>query len=228
MARLQPFSRSIELLVSKSLSPEAQSKAIAKVHRNAVAEAETHNARVLGGVPPSETFVDGRKSAPLESVNPDGGIILTRFDTIGEVVDYIWELLIQNSPVLTGAYRDSHRLFADGVEVDQPDPSIVAKEWLFVSNLPYSRKIERGQGSAPDEGVYEGAAALAKGRFGNLVNIRFTFQSIVEGGLMAYQAVPRGDLTRDRKGRFLASSRDRTAQKLEREHRYPAIRISLR
>jgi hypothetical protein len=56
--------------------------------------------------------------------------------------------LRQHSPVLTGRYRASHVLFADGVAVDpEKATDTAANEWVFISTVPYARKIERGQSS---------------------------------------------------------------------------------
>ena len=93
--------------------------------------------------------------------------------------------MIANSPYLTGAYAASHKLYADGVETDAQNPK-PAERYVFLSTLPYARKIEGirkggekkpGQSKQAPDGVYEGVAALARARFGNLAWIRFTFDS---------------------------------------------------
>jgi hypothetical protein len=207
VARLQPKSRTVELMVRKSLDPKVAAQTVARAHRTFVAEAEAQNRRVLGAVPPSETWVDGRKGAALESVNLAAGAIVTKFETFGEVLEYIDALLILHSPVLTGTYAKSHRLLADGVEVSGWETAGAAKEFLFISPLPYARKIERGESDQAPDGVYEGVAALAKNRFGNLVNIRFTFESI------------------DSAASRLTGAAKRAAQ---RDSRLPAIKVTLR
>lgn len=96
-----------------------------------------------------------------------------------------------------------------------------AKEYLFMSSLPYARKIERGQGSAPDEGVYEGAVALATARYGNVAWIKFTFRSIAGED---YSSVALGG----RKGGKTAGHNLRTANRMHNETRYPAIVIRMK
>lgn len=175
MARLASFARELRVHVDAALSPEARSRLIADAARQAIGEASDHNARVLGRAPPHDTYVDGRKGAALEGVNPDHGRITAVFEIRNEVVDTVWEMLVRHSPVLTGKYRAAHRLFADGVELDAPDPARQAVEWTIVAGVPYAGKIERGWSAQAPDGVYEAAAVLAKARYGNLATIRFTY-----------------------------------------------------
>lgn len=220
MARIQSFSRSIEVITSRLASPVQRAMSAARIHRNAVSDAQNGQARALGAPLPSTTWVDGRKGAPPESVNPDHGIILTQFQFASDVIEFIDAMLILHSPVKTGAYQRSHLLFADGNEADPMHPP-QAKEYLFMSSLPYARKIERGQGSAPDEGVYEGAVALATARYGNVAWIKFTFRSIAGED---YSSVALGG----RKGGKTAGHNLRTANRMHNETRYPAIVIRMK
>jgi hypothetical protein len=191
MARLKAISREIDALVKRELSRAAQQKLIADVARKAIREADENNRRVAGTTLPKEVFVDGKRDAPLESVNPNGGLILAQWQMIHEVVDYVWQLLVENSPVGSGPYSDghtpgryqrSHTLFADRIELDKPDPNLVAKEWVFMSSVPYARKIERGQ--SDPAAVYETSAAMANARYGNVASIRFTFLDWIGGRSM--------------------------------------------
>lgn len=231
MARLKAGSRTIEALVRRGMDPKVQAQQVAKIHRQLVAETDAHNKAILGMVPPSETYVDGRAGAALESVKLDGGVILTRYEALTEVVDYVWEMLARYSPVghgpyadghSPGRYRESHRLFADGAEME-PGSNTVAKTYIFVSTLPYSRKVEKGQGSAPDEGVYEGAVELAKARFGNLADVRFTYQAVIEGGVQDYSDIALGGR---RGGKLNKTGPKREAYKAHNENRFPAIIIT--
>lgn len=189
MVRLTAGMRTTELAVQAGADPAKAARRVAIFHRTAVAEAREQNRRVLGTSPPGEvTTVDGKRGAPLESVKLDGGRISTLFPTylIGEILEYIDFLLISRSPIGpeggAGTYNRSHRLFADGTETDPATPKLDANEWVFISTLPYSRKIERGQGKSPKEGVYQGAAALANQKFGNIARIRFTFDDVAGTG----------------------------------------------
>lgn len=181
MARISSFSREIGLMLDRRLSPKARSAMIADRAREALAEAQAVNRGVFGTVPEHATFVDGRASEQLASVDPDKGVIVFAFQIRFELFEFIGRLLLEHSPVLTGEYQDSHRLYADGVEVPGFDPRLKVEEWVFTTPLPYARKIERGLSDQAPDGVYEAVAALASQRFGNQAAIKFTFREVVGG-----------------------------------------------
>jgi hypothetical protein len=232
--RLQGGEQRFVLTVKRGLDRQVASGAIARFHRDRVSDAQTGNRRLVGNEADLReiTTVDGKRGAPLESVNPDGGTIVTILPfAIQEILAYIDALLVIRSPVgptNKGApgppYQRVHRLFADGAEIDPLNPPTDAREYIFVNNRPYARKIERGQGSAPDDGVYEGAAAMASKKFGTFAYIRFSFQAILEGGIQDYSDVALGG----RKGGKNASAEKRAAYDRHNEQRYPAIRVRLR
>lgn len=223
MARLQPYMKTTELMVRKGADPKKAAAMVANFHRSAVIEVRHHNRTISGSDNQEDeiTAVDGRRGAPLESVRLDGGTIDTLFPfPIADLLEYIDYLLITRSPVLSGRYSRSHRLFADGIETDPDHPDLNASSYTFTSSLPYARKIEGSQtrepqGSAPKEGVYRGAVALANQRYGNVARIAFTFQGIVGGGMQDYSAVAAGKA-------------NKAARARHNEQRYPAIRIRLR
>ena len=191
MARISVFSREIDLIVSKHLSVEARQKRVADAARKILGEAQAINRRILGVVPPHKQFVDGREGVPLENVNTDRGVIVFKFELIGETLRWIGEQLVIHSPIGTapkdphpGLYARSHILLAGGVEVDVDAGEMIpqASEYRFVSLVPYARKIERGLSDQAADGVYEVVAALARRRFGNVAGIKFAFTEIVGGG----------------------------------------------
>jgi len=53
------------------------------------------------------------------------------------------------------------------LEEDRVDPRLSVREWQYISGVPYARKIEK----AHTDGVYEGVAALARARFGNIIHL---------------------------------------------------------
>ena len=95
-----------------------------------------HNRRILGVVPPETDFVDGRRNAPLETVRLDGGVILTVYELLNEVLEWIEVQLIANSPYLTGAYAASHKLYADGVETDRTEPKASSSDMSSCRRFP--------------------------------------------------------------------------------------------
>lgn len=205
MARLSTFSRDIELLVSRTLSPQARQKLAAQSARKILLEAQEHNRAALGAVPPHKQFVDGKAGAPLEIVDPDQGRIVFEFELADELLRWIGEQLVLQSPVLTGRYRDSHVLLADGVEIDADGKIPPAETYLFVNTRPYARKIERGLSDQAPDGVYEAVAVLAQRQFGNIARVRFTYRSLV-----------------------IPAEHSRAARRAERDSRNPAISVTSR
>ena len=218
MARLGNFRKDIELLVSDKLSPQARQRTVANYARKVLAETQSANRRALGRDTEYEQAVDGRKGATLESVNPDHGTIVFSFDLGQGVLEWIGEQLVLNSPVLTGKYRASHVMLADGVEIDLGAPIPPAEEYIFVNTVPYARKIERGLSDQAPEGVFEVIADMAKRRFGNIADVKFTYRSI----LLPYIALG------GKKGGKMASPAKRSAHSMETETRNPAISVRIR
>lgn len=197
--KIDPIDRDIDLIISRDLSPGAQSQTLARVARSELAAGQARNRAVLGHVPPHQTFVDGRRGGTLETVRPDGTIVF-EFELIETALATIGEMLVMNSPVRSGRFQASHILFADGVEVE--DGKIpAASEFVFLNSQPYARKIERGLSPQTPDGVYEVTAVLAARRFGNVARIRFGFRSFPAGsvGSWARSATAR-DLARRVRG----------------------------
>lgn len=204
MARIGNFTRDVNLLVSRTLSPQARQQIIAKEARRILGEAQAANARVLGAKQEFTQAVDGRLGAPLEGVNPDHGKIVFEFSLLGPLLEWIGEQLVLHSPVLTGRYRDSHILLADGVEVDVDagEKAPMAETYIFVNTQPYARKIERGLSDQVPDGVFEVVADMARRRFGNIANIKFSYRSL-----------------------YIPTARTKSERAAERDSRSPAIVI---
>jgi hypothetical protein len=163
------------VFVDDVLSPQAQSQAIADVAQQTLREAETQNAQALGHRTEHKTFVDGRPNAPLESVRPDGGVIVFEFQLVDDTLAWIADQLVTHSPRRSGAFAASHILLADGKEADPKNPPPAA-EYVFLSPLPYARPLERGHSRQAPNGVYEVVAAMARRRFGNQASVEFTYR----------------------------------------------------
>lgn len=154
--------------------PEARAEAFAGMARVSIEEIDRGNDAAVGRDVSYRTFVDGRETSNLREAK-DTSIILARWELGAGVVSYIFDLLGKAGPVRTGKYRASARMYADGVEIDDPDKAIGAREVLFLPIVPYARKIERGKdGYAPGH-VYEAVAAMAASRFSNVARIKFTY-----------------------------------------------------
>jgi hypothetical protein len=191
--KVKPFEKNFKILVDGNLSPRARSQRIAAFARDRIAEADAQNASALGTVPPKTVSVDGREGAPLESVNPDRGIIVAEWRLVGDVLQWIFATLRARSPRVSGKYQESHTLLADGAEVD-PDNPPLASEFMFYNPVPYSRKIEIGKTESGrdfviqvENRIYERTANDAQARFGNIAKIRFTYTT---SGLLKPDRVP--------------------------------------
>lgn len=152
-----------QLLIDSTLSPAAQSNAIAQF------ALDTLNSN---GNPDYKKYVDGVEGADEHSVKPSGSIVY-EFDTITDVLSFIGKTLEMNSPTgndkHSGLYKASHRLLADDVEIPIDGAKPTGRVFTFVSMLPYSGKIERGESSQAPSGVYELTAQQARTRFGGSI-----------------------------------------------------------
>lgn len=181
-----------EVLIAEEFSPAARSARLGAFAREQLAAAEEVNRKALGYVPPHTTLVDGAAGVSEDQVRPDG-VIVYSFELLGEIFTWISEQLRTFAPVRTGVFRDSFQFFADGVLVDPAGAVPPAREYVFLSPLPYARKIEGGGGRPPisrqaPHGVFEAVAALAGKRFGNQALIRFSFRAPLGGGLISGKA----------------------------------------
>jgi hypothetical protein len=185
--KVEPLDRDVQLIIDQDLSPQAQSRQFAALAQSFLDEADSVNRDVLGRIPPHHTFVDGRESDDLASVNPQG-VIVRDYDLVIDVLEFIAEELKQVSPVLRGNYRASHTLFADGREVPVGEIIQDAVEYVFLSDVLYARKIEGTQFRKPQsrqapKGVYEITAAKARRQFGNIAKVFFTWRAPFNGSL---------------------------------------------
>lgn len=182
-------------VVDRRLSPEARRKAIATHATVKLKDAEDKNLAALGRVPDHERFVDGRKGAALTSVNPDHGTVVFRFELLLDVVAWVMSELRLRSPVLSGAYRQGHRLFVDGREIPADGDLPPAEEYSISNTVPYARRLEIGKTrsgrdfliSVPNR-IYERTAKDARARFGNVAKIGFTYRGMAGGGYVGGRA----------------------------------------
>ncbi len=185
--RVAPIDREVVISLTKGLAPADQSRELARFARQSLKEAQDINRASIGRVPEHTTIVDGRRGASEDSVKPNG-VVTYEFHLLDDLFAWIGQKLMEASPVKTGLYQDSHVLFADGVEVAPGSPLPDASEYAFVNAQPYARKIERGLSPQAPDGVYEGVAALAARRFGNLARIKFSYRSFVGGNVGSWAA----------------------------------------
>lgn len=186
--RVQPIDRDLIIRLTGQ-DPAARQAEFAAFARAKLAEADAQNSAAIGYVPEHKTFVDGSEGVE-DNVKPDGGTILYEFQLIRTTIDWIEEQLLAHSPVLSGAYRRAHKLYADDIEVPFGAEVPPAQSYVFVNTAPYSRKIEgtgpkdrKPQSSQAPEGVFQAVASLARARFSNSVKISFAFVSEPSGAV---------------------------------------------
>lgn len=206
-ARIEPIDQWVNVTVNELLSPPARAKAVADFARGALREAQETNRGALGAEPPYEQFVDGRRGAALESVNPDRGVIVFEFELVNEALTWIMAELIRRSPRGpaggAGTYREAHRAFADGKEIALGADLPPAAEYSFTNTVIYARKLEIGRTesgrdflvSVPNR-IYDRVSFDAARRFSNIAKIGYTFRALQSGALV-----------RGRRGRGTATMR---------------------
>lgn len=186
-SRIDPINRDIELFLTEDLGPAARAAALADYARDQLAEAQATNRAALGYAPGHDTYVDGRRETNLNTVRPDG-VITFDFDLLNDLFGWIDLQLVKHSPVKDGDYRRSHLLLADGVAIDPNGMIPEAREYVYINTQPYARKIERGLSNQAPDGVYQVVAELAKRRFGNIAQIRFSYRVPLFGEIDAWAA----------------------------------------
>jgi hypothetical protein len=210
--RIKPVNLDIRVAFNGMLSPEHRSKILAQYAQEKLAEADQRNESAVGYVPEHDTFVDGVADAPLERVKPDG-VIVFNFHLLGEAFRWIADELEAHSPVKSGRYEKSHVFYADGEEAD-PAAAPPASEYVFLNLQPYARKIEQGESPEAPEGVYEGVATMAQGRFGNIAKISFQYRTPASGAVTEWASGRR--------------NRRRSAKQYATDTRQPAIVVTVR
>lgn len=200
--KIEPIDQWVNVTVSELLSPDARSKAVASFARVQFRAAQDTNRAALGNEPPFEQFVDGRKGAMLESVNPDKGRIVFEFELVGDVVKWIMTELIRRSPRGpaggAGTYREQHALLVDGVEMPIRGEMPVGSEFMIVNTTPYARKIEIGTTKAgrpfvinAEPRLYDRVSHEAAARFSRVAKISYTFRPLAGGARVRGRSGPR-------------------------------------
>lgn len=188
-----------DLSAAPGLSEAARASAFARLAQKRILAVDSENDRLAGRDIPYSMFVDGAPAANLARVK-SSSIIIARWSLGVAVIDHIWALLQESGPFLTGQYRASARMYIDGVETSDPRDAQGARRVLFLSTVPYARKIERGeQGYSPGH-VYESVAQFARARYRDAATIKFTYAE-PEGPAPALDAwASRASARRSRRG----------------------------
>jgi hypothetical protein len=135
------FRRQVSVFIDRNLTPAAQSSLLA---RTAI---EGRQDLIRTGRAPDSyrTIVDGREGVPEAQVKPQG-MIVYRFNLLGEAAVFALAFLRARSPVKSGAFRESFWVAVDGRPFSQKtfDPEKVgaAKELILYNLAPYSRRVQ--------------------------------------------------------------------------------------
>lgn len=175
------FRRSVDVFLTRQMSAQQQSAALAEVARRGVAEI------VASGRAPDRyrRYVDGIEGAPEDAVKP-AGVIVYRFDYMADVAAFALEFLRERSP--KGAahdhtpFRDSFWLGLGGrfIRAQDFNPATMGTldEIVIGNTQPYTRKVDvqlagrtRLRFSVP-AGLFDDAARAINGRFGNTVQAK--------------------------------------------------------
>ena len=133
--------RSVAVQLSSLVKPADMGRLFAAKAR------EVRDALIAEGRAPAmfETFVDGRAGAAEETVRVPDGVILYRFNVLGEAAAYALAYAQSRSPVRGGEYRASWIVLVDGRLWTGSLRSIPAGMTVAVTNTaPYHRKIDAG------------------------------------------------------------------------------------
>lgn len=229
--RIDSVSQDIGLIVNEALSPQAQKRAVADFAREAIAEADATNKRVLGRVPPRTITVDGRQGASLESVKVSGGSIITEWEIVSDVLVWIGDTLRDRSPVISGDYRKGWMLLADGQVIDAGENVPPAEVYTFVNVVPYARKIEVGKTDSGRDFVIqvpnriaERTAKDAAARFGNIARIRSVWIKLANPYTLKHDQASRSF----KSGKVTMSKRQRPDRVAGSAITYPAITVTMK
>lgn len=133
--------------------------------------------------------------------------IVYRYLDMSAIVAFALDTLRAASPVGStgdghpGLYRDSHTVFIDGHVVADASAWRPGQQVNISNPVPYSRKIETGRMkvSVPNH-VYEDAALIVAGRYGNQVAVKFVYMPVRFGDNAAFATFSK----QIRKGRKLS------------------------
>lgn len=206
---LQAFRRTVTVNWPKRQEDGARRHLVAtaraghdKIMREAMARA--------GFAPDFEAYANRPGNTNLDSVKLPGPIVF-RYRYLREAIVFALAALRRASPVVSGAYRDSHRLFIDGVAVGDIPAKIAPGATIMIANLvPYARRIEIGrtQSGRPfviqvPPRIYESVTRQVRARFGKIGKVTFGYASVpnasvIKGRLPSHYTGAAGVRTRRR------------------------------
>lgn len=164
------FNRSVNVFISRHLSPQERSRVLAAFAKRQVGEL----IRLGAASPDFERYVDGRQGAPEETVKAEGRIRYL-FNHLGAVTVFALSFLQARAPAKSGAYRNSFYVGVNGRFVPmaqfRPDKVPNDAEIVIGNTQPYSRKVDvqmvggRKLRFSVPPGLFEDCVRAVKARF---------------------------------------------------------------
>ena len=224
--KFESISRDLDAIVRDDLSPQAQSKAFAKLARLQRDEAIAHNEATLGRAVSYEVAVNGRVGVSEDSVTVPG-VIAYEFDVGVSIIAEIIALLRTHAPVKTGRFQGSIRTFVDGVEASDPELVPPAfEEVVILSTVAYARKIERGRSKQAPNGVFQVTAEMMNRKYSRVASIKFSYGSPL--GAAGTHLENWAGRTKQTRARYAKGGNKAEFDRGEWNRRQPAIRIRLK
>lgn len=165
-----------------------------------------------GVIPEWSAYANTPSNTNLQSVRLPGPIVYT-YRYFREILLVAVHALEVASPVRSGAYKNAHTVYVDGVEAS-PSAKIEFGQRIIIANpLPYARRLEIGKTesgrdfliSVPNR-IYERVAKILLQRYRNVAKISFGYANIpgahiIKGRLPSHYSIGKG---RRRKRRQVA------------------------
>lgn len=202
-AALQAFRRTVTIQWLHAQEEEAR--------KHLVATARSGHAKIMreslarsGFYPEFDAYANRPGNTNLDSVILPGPIVF-KYRYLREAIVFALSALKKASPVVSGTYRNSHRVFIDGLPVEGVPARIPPGSSIMIANLtPYARRLEVGKTRsgrafviqvAPH--IYERVANQVRARFGRIGNITMGYATvppayIVKGHLPSHYIASNG------------------------------------
>lgn len=215
MARLISLQKDLQLAVA-GIAPDKIAPALAAFARSELAKAIASGE----GSPNFSTYVNGRPNTSEDTVVPPGPIVYV-FNWWGDVVTYALQTLIELSPELTGEYKHSWIIRADGQQVADPKSINVASVVEITNTQPFHRSIVVGHRKYRlGHQSIEAARQKVNGVYGNLITAKSTMIQLPGGYVL--------------KGRFRRGFRKYARRKARPDvgagqpMQYPTLQLSIK
>lgn len=184
------LAQKVNAIIDRHLSPQAQSALLAKTAKKVL-----DNAIKSGrGTTDYRKWVDGHEGAAEETVRP-GGVILYRFNRMGQIAQFALDFLIERSPQrssapIYGGPKGKWTHYRDGFYVAVDGKFILAKDFnprrvpptaeIVIGNVnAYSRKLDTGMMGTKKidfnmvvPGFFDDAVREVKSKYGVIAEVK--------------------------------------------------------